>query len=327
MLNKHKYWKSTLGVFADVLIAKQVDYSGTGASSVATLSDFVANAAEGEFAFFNADTLAVISGAPVSGSVPAVGSNVKIFGAVKRDGAVEKTNTFTTSAFEAKRVPYAAAVAQASKATFTGTPTVGNYYSVKVIETTPGYQPFPSWEYGVTATTGESLASVLTRLVALVNDGTNVINKNSDPIVTATLSSTTVTFTAKQAGITFRLAFSAASINDIAAAAVYTGSGTASAFWGNGTYDQVAELEFESNTYKGVTTQYPNQGARPEDFGQPTAFAAPGVQYNVYILTGTATQSSHTPLNPTVHTRRIILAIPANGTANPEAEVKGILGL
>lgn len=327
MLNKHKYWKSTLGVFADVLIVKQVDYSGTGASSVATFSDFVTSAVEGEFAFFNADTLAVITGVPVSSVIPVVGSNVKIFGALKRDGAVEKTSIFTTSTFEAKRVPYAAAVAQASKATFTGTPVLGNYYSVKVMETTPGYQPFPSWEYGVTATTGESLSSVLTRLVALVNDGTNVINKNTDSIVTATLSSTTVTFTAKQAGITFRLAFSSASINDIAAAAVYTGSGTANAFWGNGTYDQVAELEFEANVYKGVTTQYPNQGARPEDFGQPTAFAVVGVQYNTYILTGSATQNSHTPLNPTVHSRRIILAIPSNGTANADTEVKGILGL
>ena len=57
MLNKNKYWKSTLGTFAQVLIPKQVDYSGTGASSVADYEDFTLTAAEGEFAFFNADLL------------------------------------------------------------------------------------------------------------------------------------------------------------------------------------------------------------------------------------------------------------------------------
>lgn len=323
MLNKHKYWKSTLGVFADVLIAKQVDYSGTGAAlGVTDFPTFVSTAVEGEFAFFNADTNALLPSA-------AVGSTTWIYGAVKRDGYVETTRKFRLSNATAKRVVYAAAVAQLSKAAFTGTAVAGEYYSVKVLETTPGYQPFPSWEYGVVVKTAETLAQAAQRIVDLINDKTNVINKNTDSIVTATLAGTTISLTASTAGITFRLAFSAQAISTVAATATYTGAGTANAFWGNGTYDQIAELEFEANVYKGLTTQYPNQSfpARPEDFGEPTKFATAGVQYNVYIVTSEATETSPTPVEKHVQPFTIILAIPSNGAANAESEVKAILGL
>ena len=330
MLNKHKYWKSTLGVFADVLIAKQVDYSGTGAATgVTDYPTFVSTAVEGEFAFFNNDTLALVAGT-TSGSPAAVtpaGSTVWLFGALKRDGYVERTRKFRLSEFEAKRMPYAAGVAQTSKAVFSGTAVAGEYYSVKVIETTPGYQQFPTWEYGVTVLSGESLATALGRLVAIINNKTNVINKDTDCIVTASLSTTTITLTAVGVGITFRLAFSRQAIETVAATATYSGSGTANAFWGNGTYDQVAELEFESNVYKGVTTQYPNQGTTPADFGQPTAFATLGAQYSVYILQGNAREASPTPVEQHIQPVIIVLAIPSNGSANAEAEVKGILGL
>lgn len=332
MLVKSKYWKATLGTFADVLLAKQVDYAGTGSSAVTNTSDFkdfVANAVEGEFGFFNADTNALISGA-TSGSpaaVTPVSTSTYIYGAVKRDGAIEKTLKFRLSDYTAKRVAYAAAVAQASKASFSGTPVAGKFYSVKVIETTPGFQPFPRWEYGYTAKSGDSLSTVLTAIVALINDKTNVINKDTDSIITASLSSSTITFTATSTYVTFKLAFSADALNDIAPTPAYTGSGTAVQFVGSGTYDLVKELEKESDVYKGLTTQYTPAGTRPDEFGQPTAFATAGVQYSTYILTGTKGEASPTPVDRHFQPHTIILAIPSNGSANTEAEVKGILGL
>lgn len=333
MLNKSKYWKSLLGTFADVLIAKQVDYAGTGASTAiaGTLADFVANAAEGEFAFINANTNAVISGA-LSGTpavVQPVGATTWIYGAIKRDGNIETTRRFRLADYTAQRVVYAAPIKQVSTATFSGAPVAGNYYSIKIMETTPGYQPFPRWEYGYTAKTGDTLATVLTKITALVNDSTNIINKNTDPVVnTAVFNSTTmITLTATLAGPTFKIAFSIDALNDLTAVAAYTGGTTAGAFWGNGTYDQVFELERESDVYKGVTTQYPEQGARPEDFGQPSQFATSGATYNVYILTGVKTENSPTPKEMHYQPHNIILAIPSNGAANADAEVKGILGL
>lgn len=327
MLNKNRYWKSTLGQFADVLIAKQVDYSGTGAATgVTDYPTFVSTAAEGEFAFFNADTLALIAGT-TSGSpaaVTAVGSTTWIFGAVKRNGYVEKTLKFRLSEYEAKRVAYSAAVAEVATAAFSGTAVAGSYYSVSVIETTPGYQAFPRWEYGVTVKTGESLATALARLLVIINDQTNVINKGTDPIVTATLSSTTLTFTANEGGPSFRLSFSRAALEEVNAVATVT----TSPFWGNGTYAQVAELEQEADVYKGVTTQYPDHSmANAADFGAPTVFATVGATYNIYLLRGTKGEMSPTPVDKHYQPHNIILVIPSNGAANPEAEVKGILGL
>jgi len=330
MLDRTKFFQSTLGRNADVLVAKQVDYSGTGASSISDFPTFVSSAAEGEFAFFNADTLALISGA-TSGSpaaVTPVGATVNIFGALKRDGAVEKTGVFNLTIGKATRNPYAAAVAQASKAVLTGTPVVGHTYSLKITETTPGYQQFPTWTYSYVAKTGDDAPAVATALAALVNDKTNIINKDTDPVLTsASVSTSTITLTAGIPGATFRIGFSSDALTDLAATATYTGSGTANAFYGNGTYNQVKWLEFESDTFKGVTTQYPMQGARPEDYGQPSVFAASGVQYSIYVIVFEASEYSPTPKDKHFKKRTIVLAIPSNGSANAEAEVKGILGL
>jgi len=326
MLNKNRYWKATLGIFADVLIAKQVDYSGTGAATgVTDFPTFVSTAVEGEFAFFNADTLALIAGT-TSGSpaaVTAVGSTTWIFGALKRDGYVEKTLKFRASDYEYKRQAYSAPVAEVMTATFAGTAVAGSFYSVSVIETTPGYQAFPRWEYGVTVKASESLATALARITALINDQTNIINKGTDPIVTASLSGTVITITANAGGPTFRLSFSRAALEEVGAVAAQT----VAAFWGNGTYAQVAELEQEADVYKGVGTQYPDHSmANAADFGAPSVFATSGATYSIYILRGVKTEMSPTPVDQHQQPHTVILAIPSNGT-NAEAEVKGILGL
>jgi hypothetical protein len=331
MLNTNKYWKSLLGTFAEVLIAKPVDYAGTGSSAATggTLADFVTNAVEGEFAFVNAETNAIISGAPTGSpaAIPAVASSTWIYAVVKRDGQIEKTNKFRLADYSAKKANYAAPVLQASKAVFSGSAVAGKELGVKILETTPGNQPFPTWYYSVVIKTGESLATALGRLVAIVNDNANVINKDTDPIVTAALSSTTITFTAKTAGVTFRIAFSSDALELFGAAAEYTGSGTAAASYGNGTFEQVKELEQVSDVLKGVTTQYPLQGANPEDFGKPSVFAQAGTQYAIFYLAGEKGEYSPTPVEKHIEKHQIILAIPSNGAANANAEVTAILGL
>lgn len=324
MLNKNKYWKALLGSFAEVLIPKQVEYTDD-----TTYKDFVANAAEGEFGFFNADTLAAISGALVGSpaAVAPVGSTTWIFAAVKRDGQIEKTEKFRLADYKITRTAYAAAVAQVSTATFTGSPVAGKAYGIRIIETTPGNQPYPTWYYEYVAKTGDDVTAVATALKNAINSTTSPQNKDTDPIVTATNASGVLTITAKEGGPTFRIGFSSDALTDLSAAAAYTGGSTALASWGSGTYDQVKELEKETNVYKGVTTQYPLQGSNPEDWGQPTAFAASGVQYSIYAIRGTANEASPTPVERHYQPHLIILAIPSNGAANADAEVQGILGL
>jgi hypothetical protein len=101
---------------------------------------------------------------------------------------------------------------------------------------------------------------------------------------------------------------------------------TTNANWGAGTYEQVAGLELETDVLKGDTTQYPQSGVRPEEYGEPTRFATKGVGYNLYIIEGTATEPSPTPVEQHIYPRRILLAIPSTGTT-PETSVKKVLGL
>ena len=147
---------------------------------------------------------------------------------------------------------------------------------------------------------------------------------STDSIVTATLSGTILTFTANIGGPSFRLAFSRAAIEEVGAAAAVT----TPPFWGNGTFEQVAELEQESDVYKGVGTQYPSTPmANAADFGKPGVFATVGVTYNIYLLRGVKAEMSHTPVDQHQQRHNIILAIPSNGAANAESEVKSILVL
>lgn len=386
MLNKNKYWKTLLGTFAEALIGKQVAYTDS-----TTYEGFVADAVEGEVGIFNADTGAVLTAA--------AGSSVWIFVAVKRDGQVESTNKFRLQDYTAKRAAYSAAVKQVSTVSFSGTPVSGEDYAVKILETTPGYQQFPTWYYSYVAKKNDTVTDVAREIAKVINDSDSLTNKNTDPVVsatntygsiasaavdaggtgyttaptvtitgdgegataTATVASGAVTgititnggsgytqatisfsggggtgatatatisadgaltITAKDFGPTFRVAFSRDALDTLSGSVVYT----TGASWGNGTYEQVAELERETDVYKGVTTNYPMQGANPEDYGKPSTFAASGVQYSIYYIAGTKTERSPTPLDQHQHLHQVILAIPSNGT-NPDTSVKTVLGL
>lgn len=104
MAYKNRFHKTTLGVDAEVLVTKGVEYT-----TDADLKDFQANAVEGEIAVINADTNAVLSAAA------AVGTNVFI--AMKRDGNVERTTTFKVQAGMMVKNAYVAPVKQISTIT------------------------------------------------------------------------------------------------------------------------------------------------------------------------------------------------------------------
>jgi hypothetical protein len=312
MLNKNKYWKTLLGTQAEAFVGAGVAYT-----TDATYALFVANAAEGEVGFFNAATLALYDGAT---EIP---DGDIVFFAIKRDGLVEKSSEFVKGTSLLTRAAYAAGVAQVSDGVFSGTPVAGKYYRVKVIETTPGYQQYPSWEYGVTALTGETLIALVTRIIALVNSTTSATNKGTDTVVTAAINATdNIRFTANSVGITFRLAFSADALADLGTSfAAVTASS-----WGTGTGAQIVELEYIGDVMKGVTTQYPLQGASASDFGKPTAFASASGTYNVYLVKTSGEEWSPTPVDKHFHKRTILIAIPSGGTT-PETAVKTALGL
>lgn len=314
MLNKNKYWKTLLGINAEAFVAKAVAYT-----TDATYTLFQANAVEGEVGLFNADTNALYDG------LAAAPAGAKVYFAIKRDGLVERSATFTIGTATIDRTAYVAPVAQVSDASFGGTIVAGKAYGIRIIETTPGYQQFPSWYYEVTSLTGETLVQMVTRLIALINDTTNITNKGTDTIVTAAIQDTdNIRLTANAVGVTFRIGFSADAIADLAAAAVYTpGSGRAAALWGNGSGPQVVELEKIGDVMKGVTTNYPKDGTVPADYGVPTAFADAAETYTIYWISEAKREKSPTPTNETVHNHNIVLAIPAAG--GPDTEINAII--
>lgn len=324
-MQKSKFWKSTPGQNFESLVAAAVAYT-----AVADFPTFVASGAEGALGLFNASTGALLSAAAVA---PA---GTEIIVALKRDGNVETFRFIQgDSSVKVAQSLYAAATNQISTVTLAGAPVAGKEYGIKIIETTPGFQPFPTWLYTIIAVTGDTVTTVANKLVAKINDLTNAVNKGTDVIVTASNVAGVITLTASSAlgntipgAITFKIGLTADTLNDIATvpgAIAYTGAGTQAAFQGSGTGQYVQELEKYGNIFKGVTTFLGNTnlGATGADFGQPTAFASAALNYVLYQITVDATEVSRTPVERHFHKKTFILAVPTAG--GPAVAVSKIL--
>ena len=167
-------------------------------------------------------------------------------------------------------------------------------------------------------------------MVAKINDPANIVNVNTDPIVTASNVAGVITLTAKPLGaipgaVSFKVAHSLDALNDLAPVVAYTGGGTAPAYQGVGTGAYVVELEYQAKILKGVTTFLgdSNAGATAADFGTPTNFANPAGTYTLYTISVPVTEKSPTPLEQHINTKVFYLAIPAAG--GPDAAVSKIL--
>lgn len=309
---KNAFWKALLGSNAEVLVPKV----GIEYTAQADLAAFVASAVEGEFgAFLNNAAKTLVPGNA------AIADNVEFFWAVKRDGNIQKSSPITINSVKQTKIAYVAPVKQVTTLTQTGTATAGDVYAIRIMETTPGNQPFPTWYYEVTVRTGETLAQAITRLVALVNDTASVANKDRDLIVTAAVVTTDdITLTAQNFGVSFRVQAiftSTTAFNSITyTTAMKLGSGFA---------DQVRQLQEHGDVYRGVTTMYPNQGANPADFGKPTDWILDTDTYTIYTFTGIRSEKSRTPHNVWQKEHNIILCIPITSATNPLAEIDAII--
>lgn len=159
----------------------------------------------------------------------------------------------------------------------------GSFAEVVIVETTPLLEPLPRYNYSVTAAQGESFNDLIVRLVAKINDSTNIENQNKTLIVTAAVTGgDDFTVTAIDYGVHFTVALRGI-LADYATAAVTTPFKV-----GSGTYEQAKEAELEGDVRKGVTTMYPIQNAVAADFGAPTSFAdtnGTSANYVVYTIT------------------------------------------
>lgn len=301
---KRRYYRSSKGYNAEVLVAKAVAYTAN-----TTYAAFVADDGnEGQIGVFNAAT-----GAAIDDNV-ALTEGTRFFIAQKRDGGTFKTTPILYDPNQIKKVAYVAPVKQISTIDFTGVvPAVdaetgaGSEIAIKIIETTPGHEPFPTWTYSVEAKPSETLVQALDRLVAKINDDADVNAKENGRIVSASRTNNVVTLTALYFGSSFRLATPGA------AYPYATIATTTAVKIGSGYGEHVQDLENEGQIYEGVTTQYAIAGGTQGEWGAPTNFADPAGTYDIYQITPLNTEKSPTPVERHVHYHNVVVAVPTSG--------------
>lgn len=198
-------------------------------------------------------------------------------------------------------------------------------YDIAFLDTTPGYQPMPTYEYIYTPVVNDTIDTIITNLVNQINSTINIANRNRDLIVTAAYNAATgvITITAINFGTSFRTLAKYDLVNTVGATIAYPQP----MHLGSGFTQQVQLLQDAGDIYKGVTTNYPLQGSNPADYGKPSDMTIPGMGYNLYVFEGYAGYRTKTPGNQQDFFSRVVyLAVPSTGTT-PEVQVKALFGL
>jgi len=211
---------------------------------------------------------------------------------------------------------YAAPAAQVSTLLLNGTYTVGHTAVFKVIETTPGNQNLPVWDYEVPITTGTTAANLATDFNNKFGTGSTKPTSASTVMSTTredewfyfSISSATITVTAAAgaAGRSFKLSLNIqpSAANPTASAwttPTYTLSTAPT--WGYGTADQIANLIQEDATRRGVGHYYPDQNATAAEFGTPDAAITSLIAATPTVITlqGLKREESPTPVEQHVN--------------------------
>lgn len=220
-----------------------------------------------------------------------------------------------------------AAVAQKTSVLINGAYTAGQLVQVKIIETTPGNDRLPYWDYEFTIGTATP-TGVATSLIAVLPTVSTVgTSATADSFVYAATgaSATYVRLTSNSAGRSFKVSF-----NVIPTKAAPTESAwlqptivtdgstvdsyvTAAPKWGYGTADQLTNLIQEDAARRGVGHYYPTQDATAADFGVPdsgwTAIQAAVAGATPYLvtLTGVKQEATNIPGVGSTHTNQVYI--------------------
>jgi hypothetical protein len=313
MAYKNRFHKTTLGYDAQVIVSKGVEYTDD-----ATFALFVANAAEGEVGIFKTSDDSAYDG------LAAAAAGTEVYIALKRDSGIEKSLPFVIGTAVITKNTYVAPVKHViTVATTAPTALVkGDYVEVSIIETTPGMQPLPTYNYGLTAKASETWTQLMTRLVALINDSTAIENKDRTQLVDAAITATDdFTLTAKRNNEHFTVALRGV-LADQASFSV-----TTQFKFGTGTVEQAQLAEAAGDIRSGVTTNYPDQNASAAEFGKPTSFVSAADQFEVVTIKFQTKDYARTLEQDYTRKNYISFYVNSNGAANPSAEVNTILGI
>jgi hypothetical protein len=313
-------YKVTKGFNAQVLIAKAIQYWGTGVNTLTTFVESVIT--DGTVCIFNATT-----GVSLVGSA-AVGATVPIVIAVKRGGKIYKSTPFTLTSHKVTKTPYAASVLGVKTVNTAGTVVAGKEYGVVIKDTTTfNLVSQTTYRYSVIATASDTLTTLATALVNKINDATSQANITKDLVVTAAVVATdNIAITAKSVGTSFTVGLFQQAYID------WTVTDTTKPKWGQGTPAQVRAIEKEGWIFEGVTTNYTNgTGANPEEFGMPLSLVdlTDGV-YDCFQIEGYVTKAGKGPINQEIDKQSIVLFVDGQNSGAPTTsaldEISTILG-
>lgn len=310
MATKNRYFKTTQGVAYEFAVGKQ--YAN---ALITTFPGFITSGVALDIAAFYVDPLnpaqptRIQEGAPLDAGVE---KKQIFFSYVESvNGAGDAITVSTTpllgSSINAELVPYSAPTFQvASILKSGGTFVAGQELTFKIIDTTPGNQPLPTWEYTEIITTE---AATWTKIQDKINAALG------GEWFTANDQATGIIITSTDASRHFKLV---AVVNPTKVAPVeqgvtFTYAVTTPASEGSGTVAQVQMLQSEALVRRGVGHFYTNGGTLPAEFGLPVDVVAAAATNNwdIVVIAGTKYESSPTPIGIHHNKHYIFVAVPA----------------
>lgn len=222
-----------------------------------------------------------------------------------------------------EKYSYAAATAQVSTITSSVIP-VGSSQELyfKLVETTTGNIPLPSWEYTVMLNPTVTEAQAWTMIAQKINYGsyTAVSGTPKDgEWFTAVAGTNGITITASSAtqpnqiGRTFKLVATLlpTKSDPIDYGVTFTTAYTTAASIGVGTAALVEDMFTEALVRQGIGHFYTQAGVTAAEFGVPGSLASiVGVNtYNIYKISGIKEEASKTPMGMTTKKFYIFIAV------------------
>lgn len=180
---KNRWFKNTLGVAAECIIAQALDTSNTSAPQ-ATFDAFVTTAPAGSISVFWTDTKGLVAN---SSSNAAANQNRTLFYAWKQADGTVMVSTPIPAVLKYTSVAYNAGQPDILSGAFGGTISVGQTINVSILETTAVAIPFPKYQYN--AKVKDTVAN------ALLDIATQINNEKADRVASASSSGTTLTIT------------------------------------------------------------------------------------------------------------------------------------
>ena len=221
---------------------------------------------------------------------------------------------------------YSAAVAQKSTMASSTIPVgVNQELFFKLVETTPGSIPLPSWEYTVLMNTTVNEAAAWTYIATQINKASDgewfaaVAGTNGITITGSTATSP------NQVGRTFKLVATLSPTKSdpidygVTFTTDYTTGSNVAASLGVGTVAIAEDMFTEALVRQGIGHFYTQSGTTASEFGVPGSLASivgalTGNGYNIYKISGYKSETSKTPMGVLSNKFYIFILVDSDAT-------------